>query len=266
MTQAFTIARPLRVGGLLAATLLVLAACADEPTVPMGGEDEGIGSAPAFATLLTCAVDVRAGSMECEPSSPLGAVGGPDMNLIVGSQHRYVRMGNDVPVVEEDIWYANVTVQNLTLQPFGTLNGSTPHGDGVRVFFVDEPSNGVEVVSHDGTDTFLGGTSANYFRYGGSDLGEGGILGQGEVSKPRMWKFLLNGASEFQFSVLVSTTVPDPDAIGVHLTRISPGGDHACGDGSDGKVTAGVGTSSASSGMERRRTGVCRSLSRRRGM
>lgn len=41
---------------------------------------------------------------------------------------------------------------------------------------------------------------------------------------------------EFQFSVLISTVVPDPDAIGVHLTRVSAGGEHACGDGADGKV------------------------------
>ena len=224
-----------RHAGLLAATP-VLAACADEPTVPMGGGDEVIGDAPALATLLTCAVDVRAGSMACEPSSPSGVVGGPDMNLIVGSQHRFVRMGNDVPLVSGDVWSANVTVQNLTLQPFGTLDGNTAHPSGVRVFFVDEPSNGVEVVSHDDEAVFTGSGTQKYFEYGSLDLGADGILTPGEVSEAKAWVFELNGAATFQFSVLVSTEVPDPDAIGVHLTRVSASGEHACGDGADGKV------------------------------
>ncbi len=86
----------------LAAALAVLAACADEPTMPPDTDAEPWGDAPAFATHLTCTVDVRAGSMDCGPSSPSGTVGGPDMNLIVGSQHRFVRLANDTPVMEDN--------------------------------------------------------------------------------------------------------------------------------------------------------------------
>src|SRR5690606_16390796 len=180
---------------------------------------------------------VAAGSMRCDPAAGLpGSSGGPQMNLIVGSQHRFVRLANDPPVVEDGVWSANVTVQNLTLQPFGTLDGEDADLLGVRVFFVDEPSHGVGVLNHDGTETFLGGTPAEYDGYSGSDLGAGGILSQGEVSRARQWQFRLNGATEFRFSVLVSTEVPDPGAFGVHLTRVSAGDFHACGDGADGKV------------------------------
>ena len=236
-TMDKTIFSRTRSGLALAAVLAFLAACADEPTLPRDAADEAVGDAPAFATLLTCAVDVRAGSMECDPSSPSGAAGGPSMNLIVGSQHHFVRLANDTPVIEGDSWSANVTVQNLTLQPMGTLDGSTPHADGVRVFFVDEPSNGVSIADWDGVGGFLGGKPTWFHQYGGAALlGADGILEQGEVSGAKPWEFELNGATTFRFSVLVSTTVPDPGAYSVHLTRVGTGGSHACGEGSDGKL------------------------------
>ena len=234
MTHAFAARRP-GLACLLAATLL-LAACADEPTVPLGGDDGPIGEAPAFATLLTCAVDVRAGSMECEPSSPSGTVGGPDMNLIVGSQHRFVRMSNTSINWAESIWYTSVSVQNLTLQPFGTEDGSTPHAQGVRVFFVDEPSNGVEIANHDGEAEFTGSGTQKYYEYSGADLGADGILSPGETSALLLWWFVHNGATTFEFSVLISTTVPDPDGYSTNLKQVSTGDLHTCGVSSDGKA------------------------------
>src|SRR5690606_34725795 len=111
------------------------------------------------AVHLTCAVNATVGEMVCDPTSPAAPVGGPstgspNMNLIVGSQHHFVRLANDAPVVSADVWSVDVTVQNLTLQPMGTLDGTTPTGNGVRVFFVDEPNNGVVVANHDGDDVF----------------------------------------------------------------------------------------------------------------
>ena len=58
-----------------------------------------------------------------------------------------------------------MTVQNLTLQPFGTLDGTTAEAAGVRVFFVDEPNNGVEVSNHDGEATFTGSEPQKYYEY-----------------------------------------------------------------------------------------------------
>lgn len=225
---------PRRVLGL-AVVLAFVAACTDEPTVPLDDGADLPDDVPALAVQLTCTVDVRAGSMECDSSSP-SSMNGPSMNLIVGSQHRLVRLANDTPVMEDDYWSANVTVQNLTLQPMATLDGTTPHLEGVRVFFVDEPSNGVTVSNYDGVGTFLGSGSQKYYAYAGASLGADGILSQGEVSAPKPWEFELNGATEFRFSILVSTTVPDPGAYSVHLTRVVAGAYHACGDGSDGKV------------------------------
>src|SRR5690606_17361000 len=219
----------------LGAAILLAAACTDEPAGPLGLAPDTGDDASALAMQLTCTVDVRAGSMACDPSSPSGG-SGPWMNLIVGSQHQFVRLANDAPSVSDGIWSANVTVQNLTLQPFGTPDGSTPHADGVRVFFVDEPSNGVSIADWDGVGAFTGSDGQKYYEYAGAVLGADGILGQGEVSGSRTWEFELNGATTFRFSVLVSTTVPDPGAHAVSLTRISVGTSRACGDASDGRI------------------------------
>ncbi len=220
----------------LGAALLLAAGCADEPTGPLGpGPDAGDGG-PALAVQLTCAVDVKAESMSCDPSSPSSAVGGSSMNLVVGSQHRYVRLANDAPSVTGDVWSANVTVQNLTLQPFGTLDGTAAEVEGVRVFFVDEPNNGVVVLNHDGESDFTGAGPQKYHEYAAGMLGADGILTGGEVSSARPWQFQLNGATVFTFSVLVWTEVPDPAAYGVRLARVVAGMHHSCGETSDGKV------------------------------
>src|SRR5690606_39975205 len=79
---------PGRVLGL-AVVLAFVAACADEPTMPLDAGADPRDDAPAFAVELTCRVDVRAGSMEYDPSSP-SAMYGPSMNLIVGSLHRFL--------------------------------------------------------------------------------------------------------------------------------------------------------------------------------
>src|SRR5690606_35505708 len=116
-------------------------------------------------------------------------------------------------------------------------DGETAEAEGVRIFFVDEPNNGVEVLNHDGEGMFTGSEPRKYYAYAGAaELGSDEILRQGETSSAKTWRFQLNGAETFRFSVLVWTKVPDPEAYSVHLTRISAGGLHTCGDGSDGKV------------------------------
>ena len=225
----------------LAGLLLLVAGCADEPVSPI--DERGAAEpapTPALEALLTCFMDVSVGMMDCDSASPGldDSESGPRANLIIGSQHQFVRLANDTPSVSGDLWSARVTVQNLSLQPFATADGNTPHADGVRVFFVDEPSNGVEVTNHDGTADFLGTDPAKYYAYSGTDLGADAILSPGEISAAKSWEFALNGATEFVFSVLISTTVPnpDPDAYSVHLTRVVAGGMHTCGESSDGNV------------------------------
>src|SRR5690606_455674 len=125
---------------------------------------------------------------------------------------------------------------NLTLQPFGTPDGLNVDPEGVRVFFVDEPNNGVEVLSHHGAEVFTGSEPQKFFRYGSAAFGADGILSPGEISGSVPWQFGLNGATTFQFSVLIATTVPDPAAYSAHLTRVAVGGRFACGEGADGKI------------------------------
>lgn len=223
------------------AAALLLASCADAPVAPLdGGEGRGgeaDADAPAFAVQLTCGVDVRANTMECEPSAPSSTGEGPSMNLIVGSQHRYVRLANSAPDQTASLWYAGVTVQNLTLQPFATSDGTTPDPRGVRVFFVDEPTNGVEIWNHDGEAAFLGSDpTEKYYEYAGPTLGADGILSPGGTSYSKRWDFVHNGATTFEFSVLIWTTVPDPAGYSASLTQLSAGTAHSCGVDAEGRA------------------------------
>ena len=175
--------------------------------------------------------------MQCEPATGAGRVGAvASFNLVVGSQHRFVRMANAAPVIEGGVWSADVTVQNLTLQPMATLDGAQGEAEGVRVFFVEEPNNGVEVINHDDEGAFTGSEPQKYYAYSAALLGEDAILTPGETSGAKRWQFALNGATEFQFSVLIWTRVPDPGAYSVHLTRLAAGVYHTCGESSDDKI------------------------------
>ncbi|HEX6940942.1 MAG TPA: hypothetical protein VF158_16105 [Longimicrobiales bacterium] len=227
--------------GVGAAGLLLTVGCSEEPTVPLNRVEPEAPEAAAFAVQrLDCTVDIaRGGDLECGPAAGAGrgADGGPSYALVVGSQHHFVRMANDAPVMDDTTWSANVTVQNLTLQPMGTLDGTAAEAEGVRVFFVEEPNNGVEVINHDGEGTFTESEPQKYYEYSGTTLlGADGILSPGETSGAKAWRFALNGATEFRFSVLIWTEVPDEAAYSVHLTRLSAGYDHICADGSDNKV------------------------------
>ena len=121
----------------------------------------------------------------------------------------------------------------------------------MRVFFVEEPNNGVEVVNFNDVGTFTESEPQKYYEYSGAQLGGDGILAPGETSGAKTWEFALNGATEFQFSVLVWTAVPDPGAYSVHLTRVSAGSDHTCAMARTASSTAGATTSPAGSATAR---------------
>lgn len=211
------------------AVLLLAAGCA-EREAPLA-VDSDRPPAPALAR-LTCNANVATGRLRCD--SPSGIAAGGSARLIVGGQHQFVRMANTAPVLSGDTFRAPVTVQNLTQQPMAT-DGTTPDADGVVVFFVQAPNNGVEIVNHDGAAAYTESTPQKYFAYNGALLGDDNVLSSGEVSLSKTWDFVLNGATEFQFAVLVAATVPDESAYGIHLTRIAVGY-HACGDATDGNV------------------------------
>jgi hypothetical protein len=101
----------------------------------------------------------------------------------------------------------NVTVQNRSAQTMGTANGTTPHADGVRVFFLSGPAvtagtGTVDVANEDGTATITAAGQA-YFTYPG-------VLAPGQTSAPKLWSFNVpNTVTTFSFTVLVNARVPD---------------------------------------------------------
>ncbi|MGH7575743.1 MAG: RCC1 domain-containing protein [Longimicrobiales bacterium] len=141
--------------------------------------------------------------------------------IIVGNQNRYVRLTSSNVMAVGDFLQADVTVQNLLQQPLATQDGTNLDPDGVRVFFQDGPTNGVEVANADRTGTFTS-TGQPFFQYDQ-------ILEPSQTSSVRGWEFTLNGASTFNFDVFVTAEVPDDNAFAFSLGDVSSGGNHSCG-------------------------------------
>lgn len=220
---------------LTAAVVLLLFTGCSEQSTDLSAPDTSSENLTSSLVQLTCTVQVNTRSLHCAQTQ-VTTPAGTNSTLIVGGQHQFVRMANGTPTLSGDTFSAAITVQNLTQQAMGTLDGTTPHADGVRVFFVQPPTNGVEVGNADGTAAFTGSSPQQYFEYSGAALGGDAILSSGEVSQPKTWDFALNDASSFEFAVLIATEVADETAYSINLTRIAAGNNHSCGDGSDGNV------------------------------
>jgi hypothetical protein len=184
----------------------VMAACSDSATSPSDAVQPPLAGRELLAE-LTCKADVAAGRLTCAPASAKinsGALG----DLIIGGQNIYVKLTSSGLVNNGTTLSANVTVQNLTVQPWATANGSSSLTDGVRVFFHTLPNNGATVANADSVGTFTG-SNQPVFNYRGSALGADGILAAGEISTSKTWTFNLNGAGSFTFQVYVLTKLPD---------------------------------------------------------
>jgi hypothetical protein len=185
-------------------------ACVETP-MPTGiTESPDIGASQSILSELTCRVDAAKSTMSCEPPKPL-SVAGRSSDLILGGQNTYVKLTSSGVVANASTVTANVTVQNLTVQPWSTTDGTTPDPTGVRIFFAQGPSGVVTVVNATGTFYF---TNSNqpYFQYSGADLdldGTSGILARNETSRSLTWQFDLNGGpGTFTFTVYISTKMP----------------------------------------------------------
>ena len=186
-------------------TAAVMAACS-EFTAPNNEVAQVPAAGRQLVTELTCKADVAARTLSCAPPAPSF---GASADLIIGGQNLYVLLANTTPVVNPTVSLsADVTVKNLTVQPWGTADGTTTAGPGVRVFFHTPPTNGVTAANQTGDTTYTA-TNQPYFQYSGADLGGDGILSSGETSSPKTWTFNLNGASSFTFQVYLVTTLPD---------------------------------------------------------
>jgi hypothetical protein len=202
-----------RLSASILTTALLAAACSEPSTAPSRTtEQPAPDSPPALLAELTCTADVAAQRLSCgAPAPTLNRAISAD--LILGGQNTYVTLANTAPAVYgTDSLTAEVTVKNLTVQPWATTDGTTATSSGVRVFFHTLPNNGVTVDNADGTQTYTA-TNQPYFQYAQDTLGADAILSSGETSVAKHWRFALNGASSFTFQVYIVTNTPDEQGV-----------------------------------------------------
>ncbi|HEX7978963.1 MAG TPA: hypothetical protein VF461_10200 [Gemmatimonadaceae bacterium] len=185
-----------------------LAACS-ESTLPTDGSPL-VPSGRALLAELTCNADVAAQRISCAPATP--SLAGASADLIIGGQNVYTKLTSTNVVNNGTTLTGDVTVQNLTAQPWATTDGATPTTNGVRVFVHTPPNNGVTIANFDGTGTFTA-SNQQYFQYNSTALGADGILSSNEVSSSKSWQFNLNGAPGFTFQVYVTTQLPDEGGV-----------------------------------------------------
>lgn len=162
---------------------------------------------PEVLVALECRVTVATGTMECSyPEEDLAGSAIRTTRIFAG-QNKFIKLTNFGNVVESDVLSMFVTVQNLLADPLGTPDGVTV--EGIKIFFAEDPSNGVTIANATGTDMFTAPNQA-YFLYNE-------ILTTYQVSAPVQWQFDLNGASTFTFKVLVSASQPDESGDGLDL-------------------------------------------------
>ena len=200
---------------------LGLGACSPD----RGLSDELIeGPAPA-GELVVCTADRAALTLSCD--SPRAAPG----TVVLGGQGKRVAFrSSNVTFDGVDVLSADVTVQNVGSGPIGTLDGTTPSLEGIRVFFVSgpiaAPAGIVTVDNPTGTALFTGGP-VPYYEWTGV------MLAPQAITSAKSWEFkFAGGATSFTFSVLVSTDVPSLTAI--RRWSEEPGGGQTNWDGISG--------------------------------
>ena len=214
--------RPAAVRWLALSVALLLTASCDEPG-PSEPEEPSPSpvSAPSALADISCTASVSAGSISCEAVD--GGASPGMAALTAGGQDTYVTLASENVSFTEGTggdpgtFSFDVTVENHMYQPLGTADGETPHPDGIRVFFHEEPSvtapteePGSVTVStaaeYAGTGTFTG-TAQPYYAYDGP-------LDRGETTPAREWVLEVHGdVDTFEFSVFVSAAIPHEEGI-----------------------------------------------------
>lgn len=157
---------------------------------------------------LSCTVSVVAEQMSCVPKTPgTGAASG----LIIGGSNGYnvFLTASNFSNTADSLSF-DVTVQNLIGQALGTVDGTTPDPDGMRLFFYPDPTvtpgpgpTTNFLIYSDGSATFLGGSS-DYFQYPPQ------VLPTGATAPAERWSFETENVQSFAFEVYVSTKVQFP--------------------------------------------------------
>ncbi|HKP76211.1 MAG TPA: Ig-like domain-containing protein [Longimicrobiaceae bacterium] len=191
----------LRRRAMLAAALLSATACADRN--PAAPPDDPRQPPPA-AALVACTADVRTGTVQCAAqgaSTPSGMSA-----VILGGQGTNVRLRSSGTHYDgTSVFRTDVSVENLTAQALGTVDGVTPSTNGVRVFFESGPNvtggtGTVSVANADGQAAFTRAEQP-YFRYAG-------ILAPGSTTPAREWRFTVpSTVTSFSFSLYVAADV-----------------------------------------------------------
>lgn len=185
---------------LAAALLLSAAACTDQPTAttPIPATD----GTNAPAELLTCRVTVSNGAMAC--ASPSGGAEGGPSRTVYGGQNSLLRLASTNLQNVGGTFQFDVTVTNLlTDQAIGTRDGVTADPQGVRVFFLADPSvtggTGSVAVAGASGDSTISAPDQPYYQYDG-------VIAPGATSPAKRWSFALNGAVQsFSFQVMLAT-------------------------------------------------------------
>lgn len=210
---------------------LLVTTCSDYAT-ETGTQEDGLAPPAAVQSVrsaLSCRANVQSATLDCERPQGAGQSFGPNF-LIVGGQGEFVQLTSANPGYDstDEIFYADVAVQNLIGQPIGTSDGLTVTG--VRVFFHSGPTvteytgptaPTVTVANADGVATFTA-TDQPYHLYDE-------ILFPGGVSASKTWGWNVPPeATEFVFEVFVEGPVyfptgwievaPHPTAVGVGST------------------------------------------------
>lgn len=182
-----------------------LGACTgDDPVAPSSQTPP-----PVELAQMDCRVTVATGALRCTSAAP-GT--GDASGLIMGGQGTYVFLSasNHSYDAVSETFAIDVTVQNLIAQALGTTDGATLHGEGVRIFFGDDPmasdGSGLPVSVANPTDVapFLSGVHT-YFQYDE-------VLSPNETSGPLPWRFSVPAAvTSFGFKVYVATQVQFPN-------------------------------------------------------
>lgn len=188
-----------------------LAACSESsPPTGVLPIPTPVGVSQSVLAQLTCRVDAAAATMSCAPAGP-AAASGRSNDLILGGQNVYVKMTSTNVVTTAGVSVtADVTVKNLTGQPWNTGDGTTVDTAGVKVFFQTLPTSPVVISNPTDSAVFTGSSKQPYFKYSGTTLlGADQILTAGETSGTINWNFQLNGATTFTFGVLIVAKMPD---------------------------------------------------------
>jgi hypothetical protein len=205
--------------GLLAIGL-VIAACTDAegPFLP---RPPAIPTLPALSE-LRCVARIGERDVRCATPGQAGA-GGARSTLIVGGQNLYVTLtGSGITteaVLPSDLDFSfDVTVTNLTRQPFGTQDSATvtPDANGVRVFFSQAPvalgpdQGPITIQNASGSGTFTA-AGQDYFQYDSVSPAATVPLFRSQTTLGKRWIFRMPDiVDSLAFTVYVASEVPFP--------------------------------------------------------